>query len=59
MQPELYETQNALAIHRGYFESVAEQNGIKNIAIISESEENCNVMLFETGLNQWTVTTGR
>lgn len=56
--PELYETQNALAIHRGYFESVAEQNGIKNIAIISESEENCNVMLFETGLNQWTVTTG-
>ncbi len=56
--PELYETQNALAIHQGYFEDVAEQNGIESIAIISESEENCNVTLFETGVNQWTVTTG-
>lgn len=56
--PELYETHNALAIHHGYFENIAGLNGIEKIQFVTEAEEDCNVMLFETGLNQWTITTG-
>lgn len=56
--PDLYKTKNTLAIHQEYFENIAGLNGIEKIQFVTEPEADCNVMLFETGVNQWTITTG-
>lgn len=55
---DLYKTNNALAIQEGYFDTIAASNGIEGISFVTDKTQPCSIMIFESGVNQWTITSG-
>lgn len=55
---DLYKTHNALAVQEGYFNTIASANGIEGISFVTDKMQPCSIMIFESGVNQWTITSG-
>ena len=55
---DLYKTHNALSIQEGYFDTIAASNGIEGISFVTDKTQPCSIMIFESGINQWTISSG-